>query len=456
MKKNSSSVFFISLGCPRNLVDTEVMIGLLQKEGYTVASTLEKANYVVINTCGFLEEARTEAVETIREALQNVPKGAKVIVTGCMVGIHSERLKKECPGIHYLLGSGDTQSIVQALRSLEPGETLGENKSFLEMGEVPRTRSTLPNVAYLKIAEGCRKRCSYCIIPIIKGSLKSKSLEQVLFEFRHLLSEGVREIILIAQDLGDWGKDLGYHGSDGLAHLLEILSQEPGDFRIRLLYLYPDEISEKLIGVIKASTKIIHYLDMPIQHINDVILKRMNRHTSKGQILHIINTLRDHLPDVHIRTSLIVGFPGETEEQFQELVEFVKEARLDHVGIFEYSQEEMSASSTFPEQLSFECKKNRAETLAAIQKDISSAKNKQYIGKAIPVVIEKYHPESPLLLVGRHDGQCPDIDGCVIINDFRKVKAFGKRYLVEITDSFEYDLVGRVIGPEQSTKAKKQ
>lgn len=444
------SIFFVSLGCPRNLVDTEVMIGILLKKGYDIAQTIEEASHIVINTCGFLEEARRESIETIQNSIRTKKKTAKVIVTGCMVQIQASRLQEECPGIHFLLGSGDTMAIINAIESSESGTCITDAKSFLEMGEVPRTLSTAPHIAYLKIAEGCRKRCAYCIIPTIKGPLKSKPLEQIIRELKILLSQGVREIILIAQDLGDWGKDLGFKKSHGLCHLLQEMIQEPQNFKIRLLYLYPDEITDELIAIMQNSSKILPYLDMPIQHINDELLKRMNRNTSKEQILSLLKKLRVQIPNITIRTSLIVGFPGETEEQFQELADFLKTAELDNVGIFEYSREETSASNTFPDHISDDIKKKRAQKLASIQKKIATAKSKSFIGKTIPVIVEKYHPESPHLLVGRHDGQAPDIDGTVIINDFRKVKAFGERYMVTITDAFEYDLVGTVVKKEQT------
>lgn len=440
-----NSVFFISLGCPRNLVDTEVMIGTLLKHGYIVSDSLEKSDFIVINTCGFLEKSRTESIETIQEVLHRKKQNAQVIVTGCMVQIQKNRLEEECPGVHFYLGSGDAGSILKALEAKQEGSLVTDAASFLEMGEVPRTLSTPKHYAYLKIAEGCRKRCSYCIIPTIKGGLKSKPIEQIIKEMQILIAQGVKEIILIAQDLGDWGKDLGFKRSHGLCHLLQEMVREEGDFRIRLLYLYPDEITDELITLIQATTKIIPYLDMPIQHINNDVLQRMHRATTKEQILSIIEKLRAKIPHIAIRTSLIVGFPGETDEQFQELCDFVKTGVLDNVGIFEYSKEDMSLSATLNGHLSDAIKQKRAKKLALIQKKVVEKKNKSMIGKFLNVVIEGFHPESKNLLIGRHDGQCPEIDGIVIINDGRIVDSFGKRYSVEITDAFEYDLVGKAI-----------
>jgi len=450
---NSSSPFaisgnkflFISLGCPRNLVDSEVMLGILLKSGYEPVQQLPDADYIVINTCGFLKESRNESLGTIQEAFSEKKKGAKVIVTGCMVQSHSEEIKNAFPHVDYLLGSGDVEGILKAVQSTEQGEIVTSAKSYLEAGEVPRLLSTPKHFAYLKIAEGCRKRCSYCIIPNIKGPLKSKSIEQILKEFRTLRKNGVEEIILIAQDLGDWGKDLGHKKTEGLLLLLKELLQEKGNFWIRLLYLYPDEITDELIQLIQSDSRICPYLDMPIQHINDTILKSMRRATNKQQILSIIQKLRKAIPYITIRTSLIVGFPGETEEQFQELVKFVKEAHLDQVGIFKYSREPDSHADTLPDHLPEEIKEKRYHALMQIQEKMVQKTHKKHVGRRLEAFIEGYHPESNLLMRGRHQGQCPDIDGQIIINDGRGVTEFGKRYQVEITDTAGYDLVGKVV-----------
>lgn len=441
-----NKVFFISLGCPRNLVDTEVMIGILLKAGYEAAHELEEADYIVINTCGFLEASRNESVETIRESIKNKKPAAKVIATGCMVQNHSDRIKSECPEIHYLLGSGDVHGILKAVQSEESGDGVTDARSFLESGEVPRTLSTPKNYAYLKIAEGCRKRCAFCIIPDIKGPLKSKNEEQILKEIRILIDGGVSEIILIAQDLGDYGKDSGFHKSDGLIHILKkIMAEEKRDFWLRLMYLYPDEITDELIDVIKNNPRICRYLDMPIQHVSDPVLKAMRRATSKKQIIETITKLRKELPGVVIRTSLMVGFPGETEEQFEELVSFVQEHPLDNIGIFKYSKEDGSHSATLPDHLPEDVKERRFQKLAKVQQKVLVKHLKSFVGKKLDVVVEGYHPETKLLMRGRHAGQAPEVDGEVLINDARKVSAFGKRYTVEITDVAGYDLVGRAL-----------
>lgn len=442
---DGNKINFISLGCPRNLVDSEVMLGILLQAGYEVAPSLEEADYIVINTCGFLEASRQESRETVRETLAQRKKNAKLIVTGCMVQTHSEELKNVFPEIDYLLGSGDVNGILNAVQSTQKGELITTARSYLEAGEVPRRLSTPKHYAYLKIAEGCRKRCAYCVIPTIKGPLKSKSQEQILKEFHLLLNQGVKEIILIAQDLGDYGKDKGSKNLAALLDLLRSMLSIDQPFWLRLLYLYPDEITDELIALMKSDKRICPYLDMPIQHVNNQVLKAMRRATSKEDIIQTITHLRREIPDVVIRTSLIVGFPGETEEQFEELVKFIQEHPLDNVGIFKFSREPGSHAYDLPDQIPEEVKSQRYARLMQVQKKVIKKLQKKMVGKKLPVFVEGYHPESNLLMIGRHYGQCPDIDGQVIINDARKVKAFGQLYTVEITDVADYDLIGRVV-----------
>jgi ribosomal protein S12 methylthiotransferase len=440
-----NKINFISLGCPRNLVDSEVMLGILLKAGYEMAPSLEEADYIVINTCGFLEASRQESRDTVQETLAQRKSTAKLIVTGCMVQTHHDELQKTFPGIDYLLGSGDVEGILSAVQSTQKGQHVTTARSYLEAGEVPRRLSTPKHYAYLKIAEGCRKRCAYCVIPTIKGPLKSKSKEQILKEFHLLLNQGVQEVILIAQDLGDYGRDAGSKNLAALLDLLQTMLQVDKPFWLRLLYLYPDEITDELIALMKSDPRICPYLDMPIQHVNNQLLKSMRRLTSKEDIMAIIAKLRREIPSVVIRTSLIVGYPGETDEQFEELVQFVQEHPLDNVGIFKFSREPGSHAYDLPNQISEEVKAQRYHRLMQVQKKVVKKRQKKMIGQKLSVFVEGYHPESPLLMVGRHKGQCPDIDGQVIINDGRKVKAFGQLYTVEITDSADYDLIGRVL-----------
>lgn len=442
---DGNKINFISLGCPRNLVDSEVMLGILLQAGYEMAPSLEEADYIVINTCGFLEASRQESMDTVQETLEQRKKTAKLIVTGCMVQTHSQELKQLFPGIDYLLGSGDVNGILEAVQSTQKGEIISNARSYLEAGEVPRRLSTPKHYAYLKIAEGCRKRCAYCVIPTIKGPLKSKSKEQILKEFNLLLKQGVQEVILIAQDLGDYGKDKGSKNLAAFLDLLKSMLSIDQPFWLRLLYLYPDEITDELIALMKSDKRICPYLDMPIQHINNQVLKSMHRSTSKEDIIAILTKLRQEIPQVVIRTSLIVGFPGETEEQFEELVQFIQEYPLDNVGIFKFSREPGSHAFDHPNQIAEEIKTQRYHRLMQVQKKVVKKRLKKMIGQKLAVFVEGYHPESQLLMVGRYYGQCPDIDGQVIINDARKVKAFGQLYQVEITDTTDYDLVGRVL-----------
>jgi ribosomal protein S12 methylthiotransferase len=442
---DGNKIYFVSLGCPRNLVDTEVMLGILLKAGYEIAEELEDADYLVINTCGFLEASRQESMDTISTVLDTRKKSAKLVVTGCMVQTHHDQLQKTFPGIDYLLGSGDVQGILNAVQSTQKGKLVTNARSFLEVGEVPRQISTPKHYAYLKISEGCRKRCSYCVIPTIKGPLKSKTQEQIMKEFHLLLNQGVKEIILIAQDLGDYGKDHGSKNLGALLSLIKAMLEVKQDYWLRLLYLYPDEITDELILLMKSDSRICPYLDMPIQHINDAMLKSMRRTTSKKDILYTIKKLREEIPGVVIRTSLIVGFPGETEEQFQELAAFIQENPLDNIGIFKFSREPGSHAYDLPDQIPEEIKEKRYHKLMQIQQKVVRKRNKLLVGKKLSVVVEGYHPETNLLMCGRFYGQCPEIDGQIIINDGRKVRAFGERYTVEITDVADYDLIGRVV-----------
>ncbi|MBX7065742.1 MAG: 30S ribosomal protein S12 methylthiotransferase RimO [Parachlamydiales bacterium] len=447
---SNNKFHFTSLGCARNLVDSEVMIGILLKAGYEITPEPKEADFLVVNTCGFLESSRQEGVDTIRDLFSMKKKDAKVIVAGCMVQKHSGELKEKFPNIHYMLGSGDVEKILDAVKAGEAGEEVTSARSYLEWGEIPRMLSTPKHYAYLKIAEGCKKRCAFCIIPTIKGPLKSKTKEQVLKEFNALLSQGVHEIILIAQDLGDFGKDRKEKGA--LAALLREMLQVKKDFWVRLLYLYPDEIDDELIAVMKSDPRLCPYLDMPIQHINNEMLKAMHRTTSKEEIIDIITKLRKEIPNVAIRTSLMVGFPGETEEQFEEMVDFAKKFSLDNVGIFKFSLEKEAYAAKLPNQISEEVKQKRFEKLAAIQLKVVRKKLKEMIGRKVVAIVEGFHPESQMLLRARSQAQCPDIDGQIIINDGRKVTGFGKQYEIEITDATDYDLIGRVLGPVGAKK----
>ena len=431
-------IYFINLGCPRNLVDTEIMLGIVLEAGYGITDDTSEADFFVINTCGFIKDSRNEALDVISEIIEEKKSSAKLIITGCMVAKHRKILEKHFPEIHYFLGAGNITEILQALSSKKPGLIVKPPKSFLEDGTEPRKLTTPPHYAYLKIAEGCRKNCSYCAIPAIKGPLRSKATKQILQEFQNLLNQGVYEIILIAQDLGDYGKDSG----ENLASLLKQILKIDGDYWLRLLYLYPDEITDEIIEIIRGDERICKYVDMPIQHVNGDILRSMKRKTSKKQIKDTITKLRSEIPEMVIRTSIIVGFPGETDQQFEELIEFIKEYPLDHIGVFVYSPEENTPAAKLPQQIPEELKNKRYDKIMTAQQEILALHNKKMIGKSFPVIIEGYHPESEFLMVGRYYGQCPEIDSQIIINDHLCVDKFGCKYMVEITDVAGYDLIG--------------
>lgn len=443
-RKSANKVMFQSLGCPRNLVDTEVMMGLLLQKGYQATLDVGSADYLVLNTCGFLQSARDESRAEIECLLRQKKEGSMLIVTGCMVNLHKDEIIRDFPQVDQVLGAGSVDKILDALtRTMQEGEDFSR-KSYLESAEVPRSLSTPPHYAYLKIAEGCRKRCAFCIIPKIKGKLQSKPNDQVIKECHALLDNGVKEIILIAQDLGDYGKD--FFQKDGLTKMLRDLTMsiKDPDVWIRLLYLYPDEITDDLISLLEDEPRIIRYLDLPIQHISDPILKRMKRKTSAHDIRQTIEKLRSRLAGIHIRTSLMVGFPGETEEDFESLLDFVTTTQLDNVGVFQYSDEALAASSKLDNHVPEEIKQERFDRLMKAQLEVVVAKNRARVGEEIEVVVEGLHPDHPELVIGRYYGQCPDIDGQVILVVDSHPEP-GKRYRARVIDFDNYDLIAELI-----------
>jgi ribosomal protein S12 methylthiotransferase len=439
------------------------MLGIVLQAGFELTQQVDQADFLVINTCGFLKAARQESKSEISLLLNEKKPTSKLIVTGCMVNLHKEEILEDYPEIDHVLGAGSIDKILKVIKKNEATVTTTEQgehnssralsrRSFLEDGEVPRFVATPKHYAYLKIAEGCRKRCSFCIIPKIKGPLRSKPSEQIINECSALLKNGSKEIILIAQDLGDYGKDLKGEMNACLATMLrELLSSiHDADFWLRLMYLYPDEITNDIIDIMQSDKRICRYLDMPIQHINDEILKRMRRKTTGSDIRQTIQKLRSKLPDVHIRTSLMVGFPGETEEQFQELLDFVQHAKLENVGVFQYSNEEMALSSRLDNHVPEDVKQDRYNRLMEAQLAIVCERNRDRIRQTLEqVVIEGIHPENEDWIVGRYFGQCPDIDGQVIIDDISALNGQpvqpGSRYRVELTDYMHYDLMGRIV-----------
>jgi ribosomal protein S12 methylthiotransferase len=456
-QEEPKKIMFQSLGCPRNFVDTEVMLGLCVQSGIEITQDVAEADYLVVNTCGFLESARQESREAIDELAQGKKANSKLLVTGCMVNLHKEQILEDFPAVDSILGSGAIDKILETIEKLEEdSETRlvqsANRRSFLERGDTPRFLATPPHYAYLKIAEGCKKRCAFCIIPQIKGRLQSKPILQLVEEFQGILEHGASEIILIAQDLGDYGKDFKSSSSPtNLEQLLRALldSTEDPNLWLRLLYLYPDEITPGLIDLIEEDPRICRYLDMPIQHSHDDMLASMRRKTTGKEIKATIETLRGRIPGIHIRTSLMVGFPGETEEHFQHLLDFVQEYELDNVGVFTYSDEAMAYSSRLPNHVPEKVKEERYHRLMQAQLETVLRKNQARVEnkERMEVVIEGLQDENTI--VGRYYGQCPDIDGQVLLDAKESVYG-GARYWVEVTGFDEYDLIGRIVdGPTE-------
>jgi ribosomal protein S12 methylthiotransferase len=447
-------ICFTQLGCFRNTVDGEIMLFQLLKEGFIICSKIEQADILIINTCGFIKEAKDESIAAIAENFNKKKKHARVIICGCMVSICLEELKKLFPDAHFYLGPGDIKGIVKACNAEKRGQIISEDKSFLGEIKDQRFLITPSHFAYLKIAEGCRKKCSYCIIPKIKGPLKSKTVHNIVEEFKSLIQKGVFEIILVAQDLGDYGCDLKQKTNlfslikellKIKEHNVDFVSPSLSSYWLRLLYLYPDEISDELIDLLSKDKRICPYLDMPIQHINDRILKSMGRATTKADIIRTITTLRKKIPNITLRTSFIVGFPSETNEEFEELLQFAHDYAIDYAGIFKFSKEKGTRAYDFKDQISEEVKEDRYQRLANIQKKIMLKKHKKLIGSVHTAIIDGYHPESNQLFVARTQWLTPDIDPVIIINDLngKNIKQ-GQKCLVKITDIADYDLIGKI------------
>jgi ribosomal protein S12 methylthiotransferase len=435
-------IHFTSLGCPRNWVDTEAMMQKVIDRGYVITAKESEADVLVVNTCGFLQAARLEAIEVIATLLKLKKKSAKLIAVGCMVQQFSSLLKDQFQDqIHYLLGAGDIEEILSAIESKEKGSIITDKRSHLHNEK--RFIATPKHYAYLKIAEGCRKRCSYCLIPQIKGPLKSKTIPQIIREFKDLLNQGVFEVMLIAQDLSDFGKDLSI--KNGLVLLIKEMLKIQKPYWLRLLYVYPDNLSEELIDLMASDERICPYIDMPLQHINDTILKKMQRSTTKAQIYSCIEKLRNKIPTIAIRTSLIVGFPQETDEEFRQLKAFLQDVKLDQVGIFPYSREEGTKAYLMPGQIDDKTKQMRVQELAFLQQRIVEKNNKKLIGKKIDVLVDGFHPDSDLLIQAHSQKQAPQIDSCFIINDPSAVSEFGKVYSVQVNSVLGYDLLCEIL-----------
>lgn len=447
----NKTVHFISLGCPKNLVDSEIMAGTLMKDGYQVVGEAEDADTVIVNTCGFIEDSKKESIQRILDMsdLKSEGKIKKVVVAGCLTQRYKEELVEGLPEADLFVGSGEFQNIAKILKQSDAGETqktFFNLPTYLQEESTPRVNSQPGHRAYLKISEGCMKRCAFCAIPLIRGNLQSRTIDAVVAEAKILVAGGVKELIIISHDFTDYGWDIRRKDptrKESPVELLKALDQVEGLQWIRLMYLYPDGITPEMVQVIKNSSKIVKYFDMPLQHINDDVLKSMNRKMTRNEVETALMNIRAEIPEAVIRTQFIVGFPGETSEQFEELLQFVADQQFDRVGCFKYSPEENTPGGRMDQQIDEEIKQYRHDALMEIQQNISREKHRDFIGKTIDVIVEGFSEETDLLLQGRFWGQAPDIDGVVLINDGQA--EVGDMVKVQVTDSLEYDLVGEIV-----------
>lgn len=438
-------ILFISLGCDKNLVDTEVMLGMLASRGYEMTNDEQEADIIVINTCCFIHDAKEESIQNILEMAEYKKNGSAkaLIVIGCMAERYRQEILDEIPEVDEVLGTTAYDRILDAVDAALAGqhEVMTADLDALPLPETKRLVTTGGHFAYLKIAEGCDKHCTYCIIPKIRGNFRSVPMERLLKEAQDLAEQGVKELILVAQETTLYGKDL--YGEKSLPKLLRELCKISGIRWIRILYCYPEEITEELIQVMKEEPKICHYLDLPIQHANDTILKRMGRRTSKQELIDIVQKLRKEIPDICLRTTLITGFPGETQEQHEEVMEFIDTLEFDRLGAFTYSPEEDTPAATFEDQIDEEVKEDRQADIMELQQEIAFDKAEDMIGREVLVMIEgKVADENAY--VGRTYRDAPNVDGLIFINtdvelisgDFAKVK---------VTGALDYDLIGELM-----------
>ena len=438
-------ILFISLGCDKNLVDTEVMLGMLASRGYEMTNDEQEADIIVINTCCFIHDAKEESIQNILEMAEYKKNGSAkaLIVTGCMAERYRQEILDEIPEVDEVLGTTAYDRILDAVDAALAGqhEVMTADLDALPLPETKRLVTTGGHFAYLKIAEGCDKHCTYCIIPKIRGNFRSVPMERLLKEAQDLAAQGVKELILVAQETTLYGKDL--YGEKSLPKLLRELCKISGIRWIRILYCYPEEITDELVQVMKEEPKICHYLDLPIQHANDTILKRMGRRTSKQELIDIVQKLRKEIPDICLRTTLITGFPGETQEQHEEVMEFIDTLEFDRLGAFTYSPEEDTPAATFEDQIDEEVKEDRQADIMELQQEIAFDKAEDMIGREVLVMIEgKVADENAY--VGRTYRDAPNVDGLIFINtdvelisgDFAKVK---------VTGALDYDLIGELM-----------
>lgn len=438
-------LLFISLGCDKNLVDSEEMLGMLAADGHEIVDDEDEAEVIIVNTCCFIGDAKEESVNTILEMAEKKKAGTckVLIVTGCMAQRYKKEISEEIPEVDAILGTTSYGDISKAVKEAQAGRHFEEYKSidFLPDISGKRMLTTGGHFAYLKIAEGCDKHCTYCIIPRLRGGYRSVPMEQLVKEARSLAEKGVEELILVAQETTVYGKDI--YGKKSLHVLLKELCKIKGIRWIRILYCYPEEITDELIQVIKEEPKICHYLDLPIQHASDGILKRMGRRTSRAQLIETIEKLRREIPDIALRTTLITGFPGETQEQHEELMDFVDQMEFDRLGVFTYSPEEDTPAASMPDQIPEEVKEERQAELMELQQDIVFDQAEDRIGEELLVMIEgKVADENAY--VGRTYRDAPNVDGLIFVNTSEELMS-GDFAKVKVTGSADYDLIGELL-----------
>ena len=437
-------VLFISLGCDKNLADSEDMLGMLVEKGYEITNEEKEAEVIVINTCAFIHDAKEESVNSILEMAQYKETGRlkALLVTGCLAQRYQKEITEEIPEVDAVLGTGSWDELIQALDKVFDGEKYLDFQDVdrLPQAEGKRVITTGGYYDYLKIAEGCDKRCTYCIIPKLRGKYRSIPMEKLVSQAEYLASQGVRELIVVAQETTIYGQDL--YGEKSLHILLKKLCRIPGIQWIRILYCYPEEIYPELIQTMKEERKICHYLDLPIQHCNDRILKRMGRRTTKAELVQIVETLRREIPDIILRTTLITGFPGETQEEHEELMEFIDTMEFDRLGVFTYSAEEDTPAARMPDQIEEEEKERRQAELMELQQEISIDKGNARIGSNVEVMVEgKVADENAY--VARTYGDAPGVDGYMFINTDTELMS-GDFALGHVTGALEYDLIGEL------------
>ena len=437
-------IMFVSLGCDKNLVDTEMMLGMLQQKGFTFTDDETEADIVVVNTCCFIGDAKEESINTLLEMAELRKNGSirALLATGCLAQRYREEIQKEIPEVDAILGTMAIEEIAEAVEQVLQGE--GRNH-FRELNSAPasyrdRVLTTGGHFAYLKIAEGCNKRCTYCIIPRVRGDYRSIPMEELTAQAEALAEKGVRELILVAQETTLYGVDL--YGKKSLPELLHRLAAISGIYWIRILYCYPEEITEELIETIAAEPKVCHYLDIPIQHAADEVLRRMGRRTNQEELRQWIGRLRERIPDICLRTTLISGFPGETQEDFEELYRFVNEMEFDRLGVFPYSQEEDTKAAEMPDQVSGEVKCFRRDELMELQQAIAFEKAEQMIGRVLDVMVEGKVADEDVY-VTRTYRDAPNVDGYLFLNTSANLMT-GDFVKVLVTDSNEYDLIGEI------------